>query len=49
MPKDEERFKKLTLFGFSHITCTIIFNPGNIPAVGSVSKSAPFVTGTFVP
>ena len=30
------------------MSCTVYFTPGNTPAVGSASKSAPSVTGVFV-
>ena len=38
----------ITGVGFTQMSCTIFFTPGNQPAIGSASKSAPSVSGTFV-
>ena len=34
--------------GFMQMSCTIYFTPGNMAAVGSASKNAPCVSGTWV-
>ena len=38
----------ITGVGFMQMSCTIYFTPGNVPATGAASKSAPYVSGNWV-